>query len=378
MRGITGLILAGLGAFLILVAVLLPTWVVPQVKKFPLNEYQSATLQAANASYFSAKTLSNQTGVTMQATYTIKGDASAGSSATAVWDEFSWVEDVTHHQPVQSQSRRFAFDRRTAQLVNCCGANVNGDKSAVQTGVVGFVWPFNTQKQTYQVYDTTLKKDMPFVYSGTANVRGIQTYMFVESYGPTQTGTSPFLGNLVGSSSALVTLPEYNALHLTYWVDPETGALVNVSEHQTTTLRNPANGISVTVFDADLSVTPASLTTIVGLDNKGRNQLTLLKTTLPIVLGAVGVVLLIAGIFLARKRRDEVAPADGGAPTLAMPEMAAPDATTQMAAPDSAVTEPSRGRHAAPSASIVPGLDGEVQVPAGEAPDGEGSSPAGS
>ena len=42
MRGIIGLILAGLGAFLIAVAVLLPTWVVGQVVKFPLSESETA------------------------------------------------------------------------------------------------------------------------------------------------------------------------------------------------------------------------------------------------------------------------------------------------------------------------------------------------
>ena len=56
----------------------------------------------------------------------------------------------------------FAFDRRTAQLVNCCGASLNGDTSVRQSGLVGYVFPIGTQKQTYQVYDTTLKRPMPF------------------------------------------------------------------------------------------------------------------------------------------------------------------------------------------------------------------------
>ena len=71
-------------------------------------------------------------------------------------------------------TRRFAFNRRTGQLVDCCGASVNGDKSVRQTGLVGYVFPIGTQKQTYQVFDTTLKKTMPFVYSGTTTVDGIQ------------------------------------------------------------------------------------------------------------------------------------------------------------------------------------------------------------
>ena len=51
MRRVLGLILAGSGTFLIVVAVLLPTWVSSQVIKFPLNEFETATLAASNASY---------------------------------------------------------------------------------------------------------------------------------------------------------------------------------------------------------------------------------------------------------------------------------------------------------------------------------------
>ena len=98
----------------------------------------------------------------MEATYTIKGDASKGSSSTAVWNEYSYVYDLTNHQVVQQTTRTFAFDRRTAQLVNCCGASVNGDTSVRQTGVVGDVFPIGTQKQTYQVFDTTLNRTVPF------------------------------------------------------------------------------------------------------------------------------------------------------------------------------------------------------------------------
>ncbi len=303
MRGIIGLILAGLGAFLILVAILLPTWVSGRVVKFPLNEYETATLAASNASYFSASALAEKTGVTMQATYTIKGDGSKGTSSTAVWNLFTYVYDVTNHQPVQVATRTLAFDRRTAQLVDCCGASVNGDTSVRQTGLVGYVFPMNTQKQTYLVFDTTLKKTMPYVYSGTATVRGIQTNEYVENVTPTQTGSLTVPGSFVGMSAASVTLGEYDQAHVIYSVDPETGALIDVNEQQSTTLRTSAAAApSLVLFDADLIVTPASLTEIVGLDNSGRSKLALIDTTLPLVFGIVGAVALLAGIFLIRRR----------------------------------------------------------------------------
>jgi hypothetical protein len=311
MRGIIGLILAGLGAFLILVAVLLPTWVVGQVLKFPLSESETATLEASNASYFSVTALRERTGVTLRATYTITGDASAGNSSTAVWNQTSDVYDVTNHAQVSQMTRRFAFNRRTGQLVDCCGASVNGDKSVRQTGLVGSVFPIGTQKQTYQVYDTTLKKTMPFVYSGTTTVDGIGVYEFVESVAPTQIASVTLPGSYVHSTAATVTIGEFDAEHLTYYVDPETGALVDVNELQSTTLRTSATAPPALVgLNADLIATPASVTQIVGLDRNGRNELTLIQTTLPIVLGIVGGVALLAGIFLSRRPRADMAELD--------------------------------------------------------------------
>jgi len=308
MRGIIGLILAGLGAFLLLIAVLLPTWVAGQVLKFPLSESETATLEASNASYFSVTALRERTGVTLRATYTITGDASAGNSSTAVWNQTSDVYDVTNHAQVQQMTRRFAFNRRTGQLVDCCGASVNGDKSIRQTGLVGYVFPIGTQKQTYQVYDTTLKKTMPFVYSGTTTVDGIGVYEFVESVAPTQIASVTLPGSYVHSTAATVTIGEFDAEHLTYDVDPETGALVDVNELQSTTLRTSATAAPALVgLNADLIATPASVSQIVGLDRNGRNELTLLQTTLPIAAGILGGVALLAGVFLSRRRHEDMA-----------------------------------------------------------------------
>ena len=352
MRSVIGLVLAGLGAFLILVAILMPTWVVGQILKFPLNEYETATLDASNASYFSAGSLTEKTGVNMEATYTIKGNASAGNSSTAVWNEYSYVYDLTNHQEVQQMTRTFAFDRRTGQLVNCCDESVNGDKKVRQSGLVGYVFPIGTQKQTYQVFDTTLKKTMPFVYSGTTSVHGIAAYEFVENVSPTRTASITVPGSLVGMTAASVTLGEFDEEHLIYYVDPDTGALIDVNEHQSTTLRTSATAApTLVLFDADLIATPATVDEIVGLDSSGRNELNLLETILPLVLGIFGGVALLCGIFLGRKPRDDMAELVEAAP--------------------SAGPESGQEHHSAEFTGVVPGLNGESQETVAEAPEGE-------
>jgi len=350
MRRRVGLVLAGLGTCLIVFAVLMPTWVSSRVLKFPLNEYATATLTGSNASYFSPTKLTEMTGVTMEATYTIKGNAAAGSSSTAVWNQFIYVYDQTDKLPFQTLTRTFAFDRRSAQLVNCCGANVNGDSSVEQTGVVGYVFPIGTQKQTYDVFDTNLNKPMPFTYAGTDTVNGIQAYRFTENVSPVQNGTQVVPGSLVGQSQASVILPQYYEMHLTYWIDPDTGALLNATENEKLTLRNSQGAQALLLLDANLAMTPASVNGLVALDNSQRSKMSLVTTILPLVTGIAGIVLLIVGILLARRPREDV---ESGASTTS-PELAAAEPED----PDRSATQP----------SLVPGLDDEPTEATAESP----------
>ncbi len=352
MRRRVGLVLAGLGTCLIVFAVLMPAWVSSKVLKFPLNEYATATLTAGNVSYFSPTKLTEFTGVNMEATYTIKGNAAAGSSSTAVWNQFIYVYDQTNKLPFQTMTRTFAFDRRTAQLIDCCGANVNGDSSVEQTGIVGYVFPIGTKKQTYDVFDANLNKPMPFTFAGTDTVNGIQAYRFEENVSPTQNGTQVLPGSLVGESQASVVLPQYYEMHLTYWIDPDTGALLNATEHERLTLRNSQGAQALLLLDANLAMTPTSVNGLVALDNTQRSKMSLVTTILPLVTGILGVIGLIVGILLSRRRED----VEGGA--------SATSAELAAAEPEDA----DRSAQSATRPSLVPGLDDEPHEAPAESP----------
>ena len=300
MRRVAGFTLTGLGVFLITQAVILPTYVSSHFVKFPLDEHTTAILSGTGVSYFSQVKLKEETGVRVQATYTINGDATAGNSSTAVWNQTSSARDLTNGLPVSTMTRRFAFNRRTGQLVDCCGASVNGNKAIRQTGLVGYLFPIGTKKQTYDVFDTTLNRPVPFTYEGTAGTEGIQTYVFTENVAPTQVSTITVPGPFFGLKQKTVKLDQMYQVHLIYWVDPETGALLNVNENEKMTLQNPADGATVAVlFDGDLATTPATVQHVVNLDSSARTKLSLLTTIIPLAAGILGAMALAARIFLA-------------------------------------------------------------------------------
>jgi hypothetical protein len=295
MRRISGLILAGLGAFLVALAVILPEYIASQVVRFPLNEYETATLTATGAAYLSPVKLTEVTGASIEVTDSISGVPGAGDSSIAVWSVYSSVYDRTNHQQLEPSSYTFAFDRRTAELVNCCDESVNGNSSIIQSGIAGYVFPIGTQKRTYYVFDATLGQPAPFAYSGTDTVDGIQAYRFAENVSAAK----------LGLSTLPTAEPEFYSMHLTYWVDPVTGALLKISENEDLYLANAATGAAVThVFDAALRTTPATVAHLVAQDTGTRHKITIVQTILPLAFGIAGGLAIIAGIVLSLLARE--------------------------------------------------------------------------
>jgi hypothetical protein len=106
MRRVTGLVAAGLGTFLIVLAVLTRFYVASQIVKFPLDENNVTTLTASNVSYFNTGLLQEMSRVSMTDTSTTQGDVAAGSTHTAVWNNFTYLYDDTNRLTYSYSLRR--------------------------------------------------------------------------------------------------------------------------------------------------------------------------------------------------------------------------------------------------------------------------------
>ena len=307
MRRVLGLVLTGLGAFFLALALLLRFYLPGQVIKFPLNEYLVTTLTGHDVTYFNAKQLKVLTGVAAKATSTVEGDVSAGSSGTAVWNDFTAVEDTTNNAPIEFVSQRSAFNRRTGAIVDCCGAYASisnvGTRTGHQSGQ-GFVWPLGTQKQTYLAFDPTLLKPEPFRYEGTSTIDGMTAYKFAERVINQQFATQTLPGSLVGYGSLpSVTLPEYVSQTNTFWVDPVTGAPLDVTENRTLGLENITGATKLILYRGDLTTTPQSIASAVSTAKSAHLKVDLVADIGPLVGLLLGVGLMVVGVALILDRR---------------------------------------------------------------------------
>jgi hypothetical protein len=274
-------------------------------------------------SYFSPAKLTELSGVTMQATYTIRGEVTPARKASvpdvAVWQSFIAIEDLTDHAPFQYTYKQLAMDRKTGRLVNCCG-NVIGSDHRLRVAGQGYVWPFGTQKRSYQLFDTTMLKPVTVRYAGTATTAGIATYRFVETVRGQQIGTQTLPGSLIGMSAKSVTLPEFYTTTSTYWVDPVTGDPLKISQNETLTLRDSSGTTRLVLLHGTLTTTPASVTTVAAPDRSNLRKAAMIDLILPVIAGVIGLILLAAGLLVGRGRgsaptpgrHEEITPAPVG------------------------------------------------------------------
>ncbi|MGH3300601.1 MAG: DUF3068 domain-containing protein [Streptosporangiaceae bacterium] len=303
MRRGTGLVASALGAFLIALALMARLYVADQAIKFPLNEYAITTLSAGNVRYFNASELQELTGVTMTDTSTTEGDVASGSSGTAVWDNFSYIYDRTDNLAYSSSLQRLAFNRRSAELVSCCGAAINAKR--VHFSGLGYVWPLGAHKTTYQIFDTTLMKPHPISYAGTATVNGLATYQYVEAVAPAHIGTQQLPGSLVGMlDEATVSLGEYYTGTTTEYVDPITGLPVSVTSFRHLYLVDSSGKQVLNLLKATFVTTPASVSAAVRTAKSDDAKISVVTVLGPATVGLAGIILLIIGVLMTRARPE--------------------------------------------------------------------------
>jgi Porin PorA len=311
MRRVVWSVLTGLGVFFIVLALLSRFFVPGQAVKFPLNEYTKTTLQANNASYFSPKSVTEMSGVTLQATNTTKGDVatakSIGSNSVAVWQTYSAIEDITNHVAVAipADGNSMAFDRRTGALVPASSNSIDGKPFNATGQEQGLLFPIGTQKKDYQVFDTTLMKPVTFHYTGTATTNGVKTYVFVANVPSQQIGTESMPGALVGMTPSEVTLPEFYSASETYYVDPVTGVELAVNQNVRETLQDSTGTTRLVLLQADFKTTPASVASAVSTDKSGTTKISVLNVIVPIVAGLLGIILVVVGLVLSRLRPED-------------------------------------------------------------------------
>jgi hypothetical protein len=310
-RGRLSVVLAGVGAFLLVAGLLLRFYAAPQLVAAPTGVYEQDVLVSPQASYFDEGALVTRHNVRLTYTLTIRGDQRASNDTTGVWDTFASLADPRRHNVVNTVSQRYAFNRRTGQLSNCCGASINDSTQIRQSGI-GLFWPIGTKKQTYQVFDNNSMKAWPATYVGEVKDTGVQTYEFTQSVPATKvdvmTGVPTSLLGISGPSRNVVANRYWEATN-TFWVDPRTGVLVDEEVKGQSYLQDTSGQGKLTAVSLDLRMDQASRQSLAKQANKNAANITTISVLGPVALVVLGLILLLGATtpwrYIRRTRNED-------------------------------------------------------------------------
>ncbi len=297
--------LIALGVFAAALAPLVRFYAADRLIGAPLDVDSTVTLADPAATYLDMGTLEVVRGAPVTATSVLRGVPGDATGDIAVWDSYTEVRDPASGYRLDAQTARLAFDRRSARLVDCCGAGVQNDSGVKMSGL-GAVWPAgHVARRTYQRFDGTTRRAWPAVYAGTDTVDGLRAYRFQEHVGPVA------VDRLAGVSGALLRLDAarrydvdrvYEA-DLTIWVDPRSGVPVDLRQRVDARLVAAGGAASVPVASLDLRMDAASRRASLAWARRAAARIRLIRVTGPIGALVCGAVLAGAGEAVLRRAR---------------------------------------------------------------------------
>jgi hypothetical protein len=230
-----------------------------------------------------------------------------------VWETLVYNDEpgaaIDDDNPPRSANHdRVAFDRHTAEVIDCCG-NYTATTAELGTGeeirdeetpIVGlyFKLPFNAEKKTYQFWDGAVKDATDLEYKGTESIQGVTVYRYEQVIEATDVGDIDAPASLFGiDEEGDITLDRIYANTRTLWVEPETGVIFRGQEDQNVVAEYNGDQVA-TLTDVVIGYNDETITDRVDEYESLASQLKLVRVWVPLLGGALGIVLILIGLGL--------------------------------------------------------------------------------
>ena len=297
MRKIVSWILVGLGAFLLVTAIVASVWAPDQVKRAPIDTNSTTRLSGT-----AAVVPTGDTNVAVRAVSVTQSDSNKSTDDVAVYTNYTCLvldnpgpdcgrrgegKNADPNVINVGQPEAFATDRRTGIAVNDSEYLPKGTPKT--EGLVN-KFPFDTEKKDYPFWDGVLADTVDATYVGTDTIDGLDVYKFTYSV---VNAAAEIADGIEGTYS----------MDKTMWIEPKTGQIIDQEQHDV----RAANGTPV--LDVELSFTDSQVKTNVDDAKSNVSSLDLITSTVPLIGFILGPILLIAGaIGLVLSRRSERGP----------------------------------------------------------------------
>jgi hypothetical protein len=328
----------GLGAALLIAALLLTTYTAGKIKKIPLNidttlvsdgtgtALDPASLSAqhfvidknvplVSQQQLSVETPSNADVVTLQVGTTVRRTDKQQDNGLML----AMVDSVTINRSTAMAVSDDTHPGGAIQRPRTIEDTKPPTNIALPHEGLSYRFPFGTEKKTYPYFDPIAQKAFDANYEGEEDVNGLTTYKFQQNVGYDADGklVEPLkyaslydndddgvvtarasLWGLPGDPDEPITMTRYYAAQRTFWVDPVSGTIVKSQERANHYYARDALKPEYALVDYTVTSTEDTVEAQVAAARDERDRVALWSRILPITFTAAGLVALVAGALL--------------------------------------------------------------------------------
>ncbi len=330
--------LMGLGAALLIAALLLSTYTDSKIAKIPLD-VDATLVSDGTGTAFNPGSLNEPKFVVdrnvplaQQEDLTVESPSDADVVTLQVGSTLRRTDEQQDNGLLLALVDTVTLNRRTATAVSS-ESNPGGavqkpraiDDEQPPTNIalphegLAYRFPFDTEKRTYPVFDPIAQKPYDANYDGEEDVNGLTTYRFSQNVGYDADGklvepvkyaslydddadakvTAPAgMWGVPGNPDEPITMTRYYAAQRTFWVDPVSGTIVKKEEHGYHFYAREPLKPEVTFVDYKVAFNEETVESQVASARDERDRVALWGRILPITFTAMGLVTLVGGALL--------------------------------------------------------------------------------
>ncbi|MCV7153894.1 DUF3068 domain-containing protein [Mycolicibacterium pyrenivorans] len=328
----------GLGAALLIAALLLSTYTTGKITKIPLN-IDATLISEGTGTAFEPASLNSQRFVVdedvplvMQQEITVESPSNADVVTLQVGSTVKRSDEQQDNGLLLAMVDTVTLDRKTALAVSSesnPGGAVQKPRAiededpptniALPHEGLAYRFPFDTEKKTYPFFDPIAQKAYDANYSGEEDVNGLTAFKFTQNVGfdsdgelvepvkyaslydddaDAQATARAALWGLEGDPEEPITMTRYYAAQRTFWVDPVSGTIVKQSDRAYHYYAREALRPEVTFADYTVTTNEESVESQVAAAQDERDRVSLWSRILPITFTALGLIALVGGALL--------------------------------------------------------------------------------
>jgi len=328
----------GLGAALLIAALLLSTYTNSKIAKIPLD-FDATLISDGTGTAFDPASLNEQKFVVdrdvplaLQEQITVEAPSNAEVVTLQVGSTLRRTDKQQDAGLLLALVDTVTVNRKTATAVssesNPGGAvqkprAVDDDQPPTNIALphdgLTYRFPFDTEKKTYPVFDPIAQKAFDANYDGEEDVNGLTTYRFSQNVGydadgklvepvkysslldddaDSQVTARAAMWGVPGDPDESITMDRFYAAQRTFWVDPVSGTIVKKEEHGYQYFAREALKPEVTFVDYKVTFNDETVESQVASARDERDRVGLWGRILPITFTAIGLVTLIGGALL--------------------------------------------------------------------------------